>query len=120
MTGMMKTAKTLDGKAVDEMIPVIAKHDKRVRNATFWTTLFFCWACCCVSGGITALCIIGFKCGPAFDAWWEAVGKKMTPGGEAMDAMAEGDFEAAAGHAGDDLGVNKSGDSEDKSMFSKN
>ena len=111
MTGMMKTAKTLDGKAEKEMIPVIIAHDKKVRNATFWTTFFFCWIYCCVTGAFGALFVIGFKCGPIFDAWWETVGKKATPGGEAMDAMAEGDYEKAAGAAGDDMGVNKSNDS---------
>ena len=119
MLGMMKTSKTLDGKASDEMVPVIAAHDKKVRHATFWSTLIFCWAYCCLTGAFGALCLFGWKCGIAFDGWWETVGQKATPGGEAMGALAEGDLKGAAGAAGDDMGVNKSKDS-DASMFSKN
>ena len=114
MKGMMKTAGTIDGKAEEEMIPVIEKHDRKVILATFWTTLFFCCGCCCATGALLALCLFGVKLGLAFDAWWEAMGKKLVPGGEAMDALAEGDLEGAAANAAEEAGVNGDGDG---SMF---
>lgn len=103
MMGMMKTSKTLGGKAEEEMIPFIVKHDKMVKRAAFWSTFIFCiffsWFC----GALIVLCKWGMDWGPAFDAWWELKGKKSAPGGEALDAVADGDFEEAAGHVGDDI-----------------
>ena len=111
MTGMMKTAKTLDGKAYDEVYPLIVEHDKMVRNYTFWVTLFFCCAYCCVIGIFGSLFLFGFKFGPLFDIWWEAHGKKRVPGGKTMDLVAEGELSDAYENAKVDAGINSSSSS---------
>ena len=112
MTGMMKTSKTLDGKAYDEVYPLIVEHDKKVRNWTFWISLFFCCGYCCAVGVFGALCIFGFKFGPIFDAWWETTGKKRTPGGKTMDLIAEGEYSDAYENAKQDAGINESSSSD--------